>query len=103
MAYACGTFEITTILRGGKCLQYSKCYTIHLQYKLCTTGADPEFEKEVFVEKVEDQKKGSRVGEGTSNIITKLNLKVHNYYSFTDKLHCLINTIRLTYYYYYCY
>jgi len=49
-----------------------------------------------FVEKVEDKKKKkkrSRVGEGSSNTTIKLkNLIIIPIYSFTGKLHCLINT-----------
>jgi len=48
-----------------------------------------------FVEKVEDKKKKwrSRVGEGSSNITLKLKyIIIIPIDSFTDKLHCLINT-----------
>jgi len=56
---------------------------------------DLEFGKGVhFVEKVEDQKKKkSRISEGSSNITMKLKyIIIIPIYSFTDKLHCLINT-----------
>jgi len=42
------------------------------------SGADPEFGKGVhLVEKVEEKKRRSRVGKGSSNIPMKF--KVHNY------------------------
>jgi len=49
--------------------------------------------KGVVLENVEDKKRRSRVGEGSSNITVKLKyIIIILIYSFTDKLHCLINT-----------
>jgi len=58
---------------------------------LCNQGQIQSLERGVhFVERVEGQKKRrSRVGEGSSNIIMKLNyIIIFPIYSFTDKLHC---------------
>jgi len=57
-----------------------------VQYQELITGADPEFGKGGV-------KTRSRVGEGSCNITMKLNyIIIIPIYSFTDKLHCLINT-----------